>query len=280
MRKLMELVRQRTARPAPADHAPLLARRDRGRLRSVRKPAGRRRQGRARAVTEKSTRWRERTKELCFEPYEQTARRRRRRRRSGHRDTRWRCAIWPGTGWRSRSLRPSASSCIGHSRSPDRFDLGETPRFKLSAVARDLDARRTARMRSSPSRPATRVALTRSGASVPVRRPRYYERRGAARGDSRCIHVPWRRGQRTPEDADRRIPGRRGGRSIVFAVPSGTTWPLPIYELALITAARIHSHDSDAVVKLVTPEASPMASSATRQARPLRFCSPRVRWRC
>ena len=42
-------------------------------------------------------------------------------------------------------------------------------------------------------------------------------------------------------------------------MPSGTTWPLPIYELALITAAQIHAHGKDsAVVKLVTPEDSPM----------------------
>ena len=41
-------------------------------------------------------------------------------------------------------------------------------------------------------------------------------------------------------------------------MPSGTTWPLPIYELALITAARIEAHGSHAVVKLVTPEATPL----------------------
>ena len=30
-------------------------------------------------------------------------------------------------------------------------------------------------------------------------------------------------------------------RAIAFAVPSGTTWSLPIYELALITAARLRA---------------------------------------
>ena len=41
-------------------------------------------------------------------------------------------------------------------------------------------------------------------------------------------------------------------------MPTGTTWPLPIYELALITAARIHARGDDTAVKLITPEASPM----------------------
>ena len=49
------------------------------------------------------------------------------------------------------------------------------------------------------------------------------------------------------------------GKTIAFAVPSGTTWPLPIYELTLFTAARLRAAGSDATVKLVTPEESPLA---------------------
>ncbi len=33
--------------------------------------------------------------------------------------------------------------------------------------------------------------------------------------------------------------------SIVFAVPSGTTWPLPLYELALLTAERAYAMGVD-----------------------------------
>jgi len=45
-------------------------------------------------------------------------------------------------------------------------------------------------------------------------------------------------------------------RRLVFAVPGGVTWPLPLYELALMSAAR----RADAVeVAFVTPEEAPLA---------------------
>ena len=47
-------------------------------------------------------------------------------------------------------------------------------------------------------------------------------------------------------------------RRIVFAVPSGVSWPLPIYELALLLAARASERDLDAEVSLVTPEREPL----------------------
>ncbi|MGH2979685.1 MAG: FAD-dependent oxidoreductase, partial [Solirubrobacterales bacterium] len=47
-------------------------------------------------------------------------------------------------------------------------------------------------------------------------------------------------------------------RSVAFAVPSGTAWPLPMYELALMTASRPDSHDVSARFTLVTSESAPM----------------------
>lgn len=44
--------------------------------------------------------------------------------------------------------------------------------------------------------------------------------------------------------------------SVVFAVPHGTVWPLPIYELALMTARRPAKHE--AKLTLVTPEEGPL----------------------
>ena len=52
---------------------------------------------------------------------------------------------------------------------------------------------------------------------------------------------------------------RAGHPRIAFAIPSGTTWPLPLYELALLT--RWHLSESlvqGAAVTLVTPESSPL----------------------
>lgn len=47
--------------------------------------------------------------------------------------------------------------------------------------------------------------------------------------------------------------------SVAFAVPSGATWPLPLYELALLCAARARQFGIDAAVSLVSPEREPLA---------------------
>ena len=49
-------------------------------------------------------------------------------------------------------------------------------------------------------------------------------------------------------------------RRLVFAVPEGATWPLPLYELALLTARYLQDHYSGQVeLFLVTPEARPLS---------------------
>ena len=48
-------------------------------------------------------------------------------------------------------------------------------------------------------------------------------------------------------------------RRIVFAVPAAITWPLPLYELALLTAEYLTDHGTRSVdVLLVTPEERPL----------------------
>jgi sulfide:quinone oxidoreductase len=49
-------------------------------------------------------------------------------------------------------------------------------------------------------------------------------------------------------------------RRVAFVVPAGAGWPLPLYELALMTAARVHDMGvDDAALTLVTPEDEPLA---------------------
>jgi sulfide:quinone oxidoreductase len=49
-------------------------------------------------------------------------------------------------------------------------------------------------------------------------------------------------------------------KSIAFLLPDGPVWPLPLYELALMTAERAYSMGIDELeLSLVTPEISPMA---------------------
>ena len=48
-------------------------------------------------------------------------------------------------------------------------------------------------------------------------------------------------------------------KSIVFALPPGASWPMPLYELALLTRAYLVDRGTTGVeVTLVTPEASPL----------------------
>jgi sulfide:quinone oxidoreductase len=48
-------------------------------------------------------------------------------------------------------------------------------------------------------------------------------------------------------------------KSVAFVVPPGVTWPLPLYELALMTAARAREMSVKPGLTLVTPEESPLA---------------------
>ena len=47
-------------------------------------------------------------------------------------------------------------------------------------------------------------------------------------------------------------------RHLVFSVPPGAGWPLPLYELAIMTARRLREHDADASVTVVTYERAPL----------------------
>src|SRR5207248_11772474 len=48
-------------------------------------------------------------------------------------------------------------------------------------------------------------------------------------------------------------------RRIVFVVPTGIAWSLPIYELALMLADRARSMGIDTEMTIVTPEEGPLA---------------------
>ena len=46
--------------------------------------------------------------------------------------------------------------------------------------------------------------------------------------------------------------------SVTFALASPSIWPLPLYELALLTADELREHGCDAAVRIVTPEQRPL----------------------
>ena len=58
-------------------------------------------------------------------------------------------------------------------------------------------------------------------------------------------------------------------RSIAFVVPPGVSWPLPLYELALMTAQHIYAAGFDDVrIDLVTPEMKAMGRAFGREYKP------------
>ena len=61
-------------------------------------------------------------------------------------------------------------------------------------------------------------------------------------------------------------------RSIAFAAPAGATWPLPLYELALLSAAELRRDGAATEVLLVTPEEAPLALFGPARARSPRIC--------
>ncbi len=57
---------------------------------------------------------------------------------------------------------------------------------------------------------------------------------------------------------------------IVFAVPGELAWPLPLYELGLLTAERLHAAGASVDITLLTPEPAPLAMFGSRASGAVR----------
>src|SRR4029453_555581 len=62
----------------------------------------------------------------------------------------------------------------------------------------------------------------------------------------------------------------RGAAGLLYAIPSGPVWPLPIYELALLSAREFEQRDVDVRGGVVTSEPSPLALFGTRASATVR----------
>jgi sulfide:quinone oxidoreductase len=136
------------------------------------------------------------------------------------------------------------------------FGLGEAPRFDLAEIARDHDAelRVDAAVGVDPQR---RVLVTPSGGAVP------YDSLLITTGAEQVQAVPGALTYRGAPDraAMERLLGEIDADAVgtvAFAVPAGATWPLPLYELVLMTAARIAARGGRTRLVLVTAEAAPL----------------------
>src|SRR5690606_28946177 len=59
-------------------------------------------------------------------------------------------------------------------------------------------------------------------------------------------------------------------RSVAFVLAPGTSWSLPLYELALMTARHARAHARETDLLLVTPEEAPLQLFGPHAAEPVR----------
>lgn len=136
------------------------------------------------------------------------------------------------------------------------FALGEVKRFELAELARRAGATfMLGRLASVDS--ARRIAYTKPGGGVP------YSMLLIACGTVPKSAVDGALTFRGPADTERIDEllaelEARDVRRVVFAVPAGAVWSLPVYELALMTSSWLTARGIDAELALVTPEDEPL----------------------
>ena len=136
------------------------------------------------------------------------------------------------------------------------FQMGEVRSFSLQMLVEEAGASlRQAQLASVD--PERKLVKTGDGDEVP------YDALLLALGARPLEAVAGALTFRGPQDDDaieRMLEQARSGwiKRLVFAVPEGATWPLPLYELALLS--RIHLSDAgvDVALEIVTPERAPL----------------------
>jgi sulfide:quinone oxidoreductase len=137
------------------------------------------------------------------------------------------------------------------------FDVGRVYRWELADLARAASAHFTPGALDSID-PDTHIAHLGDGRSLE------YDIAVLACGARPEPAVPGAFTFRGPADADRFRKlvddfKAAAARRMVFVVPSGIVWPLPLYELALMTALELEEEGSAAEIALVTSEPAPLA---------------------
>jgi sulfide:quinone oxidoreductase len=137
------------------------------------------------------------------------------------------------------------------------FGVAEAVRYPLAGVADDFDAELLQDGLESVE-PDESLARLRGGAALDY---------GAlvvtlgARAYPAWEHVPVFRGSADAALTAALVDEVERGEvaSVAFIVPRGVTWPLPVYELALMTAARARRAGAQAEIAVFTPERDPLA---------------------
>jgi sulfide:quinone oxidoreductase len=137
------------------------------------------------------------------------------------------------------------------------FGLAAPPPLPLDTVARDLGAERH---RDTLAAVDPESSTVRTGSGESLRYDALLLAVGAHSGDALAGAITYRGGPDNDRVAAVLDELERGSISrVVFAVPQTVQWALPIYELALLTAARAGKDGGGASVALVTYEHAPLS---------------------
>lgn len=148
------------------------------------------------------------------------------------------------------------------------FDAARAHHFELAGIAESVGAGFTLDRLASVDADA-RIARTAQGAEVQFdalvvacgAQPR------PVLANASCF-----RGPADSEGVRRLLTEAEHGEldSIAFAVPAGTSWPLPLYELALLTATHLGRRGKHLRLALVTPEEEPLSLFGTAASETVR----------
>jgi sulfide:quinone oxidoreductase len=136
------------------------------------------------------------------------------------------------------------------------FGAGETHRFSLHALAQETGAELTeASVRAV--RPERMTVETQDGGELP------YDALLLALGARSVSSVPGAVPFRGPGDEDALAEVLREAREgrvrrLAFTMPAGISWPLPMYELVLLTAVHLADAGADVELIVATPEQQPL----------------------
>ncbi len=136
------------------------------------------------------------------------------------------------------------------------FAYGSPARYSLARIAEELGAQLVADRFASVDA-AARVARTESGSEYP------YDAlllTMGARAHARYPHAVTIDDRRIDELMHGLLEDVDGGyvHRLAFVMPARMAWPLPIYELALMTARRAYEMNVELEVTIATPEATPL----------------------
>jgi sulfide:quinone oxidoreductase len=150
------------------------------------------------------------------------------------------------------------------------FEAGQARHFELAGIAEAAEATFTLGQLTSVDDDA-RLARTSHGAEI------HFDALVVACGVLSRPAIAGALTFRGPADSDpfrRLLDDAESGsiRSIAFALPDASAWPLPLYELALLTARRLEHGANAVALTLVTPEPAPLSlfgEAATEAVRAL-----------